>query len=982
VLTASIVVNTYNRARCLERLLPSLDHLSSVRFEVVVVNGPSTDDTETVLSRSASRIKVARCETPNLSRSRNIGIRAAAGDIVIFIDDDALPADAMWLERLLTVFEHDVECRLGAAGGASLHRDSDWPEFAGGWTSDYGEQRFTEQPADDEPSLEPTSDRWFRRTVGNNSAFRRSALVEIGGFDEHYPYYLDEADVCVRLARAGYRTAFIDAAAVRHYPASSPIGPPFIRNRRLIARSDTYYALKNGADPLPMRIVRTLALAPQKHFVRELPALVEEGRISGGDLWRLRAQVARGVAQGLILGLTTGRATPLTGEAPPALVPYQQGEPARRLSICLLSRRLPPDPHAGGVGRYTYDLARGLHERGHRVTIVTESDVALHREGLHFDIVGIRPAPLTPGLAQTPVLAQNLAYAESVLTYFQAQERAGRPFDVVHATNWGIDAVGLVQWGRLPLTLMLVTPLESVIAAEGWSVNQDLSANIELDQWMVERADRVVAPSLGVLDSYSTRDNWRSRAVHRVSLGTVPASPRPKVDDTSKRLLFVGRHERRKGIHVLLEALPGLLERHGDWRCDLVGNKTVAAGPGTTFESIFRERHAGAPWLERVTFHGAVSDAELPAFYAQADVFVAPSLFESFGLIYLEAMQHGVPVVGTSVGGVPDVVSHDVDGLLVPPSDAVALGAALERLMSNESLRRRLGAAASEAVRTTRSHLAMADRLVVEYEAAIAAHAERMSAAAIPDAGQRSVAERAIEALDAMPSTRGLSLAYRAAEAFDGGDRSEATQLIAEALTLTNHPDYYAMAVEWALADDNLERAATFAHRGFDVTCDDSESCLVFVACLLTASSNAGGRVDEWIRARAPILAARLLASAVTAIRSRRDGTAIVLLEACLARGSEDRRLEAQARYHLGSTLKRRGRVMEARTQLVAADTDGTTLPPALRSAVHFHLGELDLEAGRMVGGVEHLELCLELNPSHARARERLAEARSATPAA
>ena len=67
----------------------------------------------------------------------------------------------------------------------------------------------------------------------------RQKLLAIGGFDEHFPYYLDEADVCLRLARAGYETVYLPDAPVRHYPAMSPIGPPFIRNRRLIARSDT-----------------------------------------------------------------------------------------------------------------------------------------------------------------------------------------------------------------------------------------------------------------------------------------------------------------------------------------------------------------------------------------------------------------------------------------------------------------------------------------------------------------------------------------------------------------------------------------------------------------------------------------------------------------------------------------------------------------------------------------------------------------------
>jgi glycogen synthase len=222
-LTASIVVNTYNRARSLERLLPAFDHLDGARFEVVVVNGPSTDDTEAVLAEYGSRLKVARCHTPNLSRSRNIGIEAAAGDVVVFIDDDAIPAEPAWLARLLEIFDRDIDGRIGAAGGASIHRDTDWTEFAGGWTSDFAEQRFTDLPdvaaetGRGRRARRSRASTWYRRTVGNNSAFRRSALVAIGGFDEHFPYRDGVPGQRGRSALSGELT---DRAAVHPQSAS------------------------------------------------------------------------------------------------------------------------------------------------------------------------------------------------------------------------------------------------------------------------------------------------------------------------------------------------------------------------------------------------------------------------------------------------------------------------------------------------------------------------------------------------------------------------------------------------------------------------------------------------------------------------------------------------------------------------------------------------------------------------------------------
>jgi len=994
-MTASIVINTYNRASCLERLLPSLTRLEGPPFEVVVVNGPSADHTAEVLARHADRIKVVSCDTANLSRSRNLGIAAAAGDIVVFIDDDALPADAGWLQGLVAVFEGDAGDRIGAAGGPSIHRDTEWTEFAGGWTSDYAEQRFTDQP----PAGDVDPLRWCRRTVGNNSAFRRSALVEIGGFDEHFAYYLDEADVCLRLVRAGYEVAYVERAAVRHYPAASPLGEPFIRNRRLIARSDAYYCLKNGADVLPIRILKTLRLAPRKHFVRELQGLGDEGRISRSDLVRLRKQCRRGTIQGLGLGLFSRRATPLEASEPPAFVAFQghsEGGGQEPLSIALLSRRIPPDPHAGGVGRYTSDLACGLHELGHRVTVITESDVPVRRERLGFEILGVTPGAPSRLLGQSPVLAQNLAYADAVLRCLQARANAGDRFDVIHASNWGLEAIGVAQQGAWPLALMLVTPLERVIDSEGWTTNQDLAATIELDQWTIEHATRVLAPSRGVLDSYEARASWSGRDVFPVPLGTrpAPAAPQPTRPESSReRLLFVGRLERRKGIQLLLDALPALLERHPNWQCDMVGHNTLQSGPGITFESEFREKHAGASWLERALFHGAVSDDALLEFYRAADLFVAPSLYESFGLMYLEAMQHGVPVVGCRTGGAPDVVTHEVDGLLVPPGDAAALGQALDRLMSDEALRRSLGARAADTVRTSRGHVAMAERMLAQYREALETHAARSSEPAKQGAApdplpESAVIDRAIAVLETCAATRGVGLACRASAAFEQGDRQDANELIAQALGVTGHPDYYAFALELALVDQDLPRARELATRGFDATHDDSDACVIFAATLLStrddarpdAGSTEPTSLQEWLNTHEAQLPTRLLASALSAIRSRRDGTALALLGLARDRAGADPRVLAQVLYHLGSALKRCGRTAEARAcfEIVLAKHAFGLLPEALQAAVHFHVGDLDVLEGHPAAAVPHFEACLALNPAHARARVLLKEASEA----
>ena len=113
-LTISVVINTYNRAKTLDATLRSLRRLNYPHFEVIVVNGPSTDDTLEVLKVHSRYVRVGTCADRNLSVSRNVGIDMARGDLVAFVDDDAL-ADENWLNDAAGAFDSD---RVGAVGGS------------------------------------------------------------------------------------------------------------------------------------------------------------------------------------------------------------------------------------------------------------------------------------------------------------------------------------------------------------------------------------------------------------------------------------------------------------------------------------------------------------------------------------------------------------------------------------------------------------------------------------------------------------------------------------------------------------------------------------------------------------------------------------------------------------------------------------------------------------------------------------------------
>jgi GT2 family glycosyltransferase len=326
--SVSIVINTLDRAEWLARLLPALATLDYPALEVVVVSGPSTDGTDALLAHFAGRIKAPRCPEANLSRSRNIGIAAAAGDVVVFIDDDALPASPGWLRELVAPLLENPGC--GAVGGPVLRGDTAEWEFQGRVASDYGELR---EPFE-EAILGLVADgrRWVRYTQGNNCAFPREALLAIGGFDETFAYYLDEVDVCIRLARAGRPIALAPRAIVRHYSAPAAHRRSWHdRNWDVMARSDVYYCLKNGADPLPLRVRRVLELARKKWPYHAVIVQYREGAYGRRRLARYLARWGRGMVAGTWLGLTRRRRTPLRpAHVPPPFLRYGPAGDARR----------------------------------------------------------------------------------------------------------------------------------------------------------------------------------------------------------------------------------------------------------------------------------------------------------------------------------------------------------------------------------------------------------------------------------------------------------------------------------------------------------------------------------------------------------------------------------------------------------------------------------------------------------------------------
>ena len=186
-------------------------------------------------------------------------------------------------------------------------------------------------------------------------------------------------------------------------------------------------------------------------------------------------------------------------------------------------------------------------------------------------------------------------------------------------------------------------------------------------------------------------------AAQRIKIAT-PGTTKPDIAGTHKaqgplRLLAIGTVTPRKGYLLLIEALAGL--RNFDWRLTCIGS--LERDPATA--AALRSEIAANQLGDRVALVGERPPELLSAAYRDADAFVLPSYHEGYGMAYAEALAHGLPIVATTAGAIPDTVPATA-ALLVPPGDAAALRGALRRMLTDANLRSRLAAGAALAAAT------------------------------------------------------------------------------------------------------------------------------------------------------------------------------------------------------------------------------------------------------------------------------------------
>lgn len=718
---ASVIINTYNRARTLPATLEAMLWQRHPHFEVIVVNGPSTDATAEVLARFAGRIRVGHCPEANLSMSRNIGLAMAGGEIVAYTDDDAVP-EPDWLHALAMAY---VDPEVGAVGGFIRdHTGYAW-QCRVVVCDRYGDNEGFAELADAEQTGAARKGPGARRFIsptGANSSFRRSALLEVGGFDEQYAYFLDETDVAVRLIDAGWAITYAPCAEVHHKYADSHLRDASRIPRTIFqpARSKAYFCMRHAVplDGLP-KVIRYLA-GYRRDRRRDKDWLLENAVIDQPHHARLVEEIDRGTEAGVAEAIRhpAGRLLRGTVAAAP-LLPFPVARAAAdRLKICFISQDYPPGP-VGGIAVWTHTLATALAARGHEISVVTRSTAhpRVDFEGgvwVHRIPQRHHPGREYPRLPDLSALVADWAFSahDEVLRI-----RARRGLHLVSAPIWDVEGVACLADGTLPVVTSLHSTYKLVLPSKRKWQDDKTYRRLHVDKlitaeaWMLERSALILGNSAAIVRDIEAAyglalDPARLRVVPHGLAPEVPATPPARGPGT--RILFVGRFETRKGIDILANAIPRVLQMQPEAHVVLVGDPEVDEdGRGPTHRPAIEALVARFP--NRVEMTGLLSRAALVEEYARADIFVAPSRYESFGLIFLEAMMHGAACIGTRVGGIPEVIEDGTTGLLVPPEDPVALAEALCRLLQDSQLRQRLGAAGLEAFRSRFSAARMAE---------------------------------------------------------------------------------------------------------------------------------------------------------------------------------------------------------------------------------------------------------------------------------
>ncbi len=371
----------------------------------------------------------------------------------------------------------------------------------------------------------------------------------------------------------------------------------------------------------------------------------------------------------------------------------------------------------GGMNVYVAELTRELGREGIHVDVFTRSQDehvphVMHNLGYGNRVVHIPAGPEHP--LPKPELAEHIpTFAQGIRNW--AAEK-GIHYDLIHSHYWmsGVAAGLLTETWKVPVLQMFHTLalMKNRIAQSPAEIEGQY--RIDGEKKVMDEVDRIVAATQAEEAQLQLLYNVPHEKINIIPPGVDISRFYPIPDDEAKEvighgkcprlLLFVGRIEPLKGIDTLIRAL-AILRQNGAMEHECYSLAIIGGEPDAPPEELSAEmarlkdlcRDLGLEDL--VVFLGKRSQETLPYYYSAADILIMPSHYESFGMVALEAMSCGTPVVASQVGGLAFLVQDGITGYVVPGGDAEALAKTLDKLMRDPELRERLGRQAAEYAR-------------------------------------------------------------------------------------------------------------------------------------------------------------------------------------------------------------------------------------------------------------------------------------------
>jgi glycogen(starch) synthase len=380
--------------------------------------------------------------------------------------------------------------------------------------------------------------------------------------------------------------------------------------------------------------------------------------------------------------------------------------------VLMVSWEFPPLV-IGGLAAHVDGLSRALSRQGHEVVVLT-----LHHPDVpeRYEVEGVRVLRSHADLPWLPPenFIAHMASANHQLVQLSTALGSWEP-DLVHAHDW------LAAWAGDTLHALYGVPLVATIHAtekgrNGGHVPPGQPAGIHaVEWWLTYQANRVIACSRYMVEEVEASFDLPPDKIFEVPNAVDPAEwrppdPPPVRGEDGPLLVSWGRLQYEKGFQFLVEAMASLRRR-------VPGIHLVIAGRG----SHLSELEALAQFLgvaDIVEFAGFVPDDELKGLLHRASCVVVPSLYEPFGIVALEALAAGAPLVAAASGGMAEVLEGTDAGLLVPPGDAGSLAQAVERMLHEPGLAQASAAAGERLVTSAYSWDAVVRPTLEVYRAA------------------------------------------------------------------------------------------------------------------------------------------------------------------------------------------------------------------------------------------------------------------------